>query len=465
MKKKILAFALAVILVLSCCMLAACSDDTKLPPSGTDGSGNGTTKPDNSGSDDKKDPPTTSGGDETNADGLLLEYFDNYVPNSDAKYTGKVGVGGTGASFDKLSVRIGTKVAYENDFDSSSDLPEGVFSVYGGALSDWSVADDTVTAGNKKLAYGGGDSILTLGNTAWGPYRFITSILLEEGGHADLYFCVKDENNYYKVSVSTTAEEGISLVEVKDGKETQISKFALAHSAGTWIPTSVNINKDDIVVYINGDELFRISEDMEAHVYTGYLGFGQWNTELYFDNVVVENMETGEVYYTQDFEDGTFLDTAVFGIRNNADWSIANSSDWEIVELEDGNHVLHFKSTSVRGAAILFDAHLPEGCTSYRFTYEGYVVAGGEGPQCVFEWNIGTMAESTHEGKDYICFDVGGWSGQSAMQEIIGGVKNNIQNNAPIGLLTQTWQKVEVQAYPEVVFGYFDGNFVQAYWW
>lgn len=469
MKKRIPALALAVIMILSSLLMSACSKDPDLPPSGDSATNQagGTT----AGSGDKKDetdpPETTDDNAGTNSDGLLLEYFDNYIPNPDAKYTGKVGVSGSGVSFDKLTVRDGNNDMYVNDFEESSTLPESAFSVFGGALSDWTVKEDTSSdKANKMLVYSGSDeSKLIMGNTLWGPYRLVVSLLLEESGKAEVYFCVKDEKNYYRLTVTGSAEGGVMLEEVKDGNATTLSKLPLAQEVGSWFNVSANIEVDKITVYVAGTELFHVGGDAAAHTYTGYLGLGQWQTELYFDNIVVENPETGEVYYTQDFEDGTFLDNAVYGLRNNGNWSIANSSDWEIVELEDGNHVLHFKSSSVYGAAVLFDANLPEDCTSYRYKYDGYVVTGGEGPQCIYEWNIDTMDESTHLGNDYFCFDVGGWSGQCAIQEIIGGTKNNIQNYASIGLETQTWQTVEILAYPDAVLGYFDGNFVQIYMW
>lgn len=464
MKKKILSLALAVTLILSCCVLAACSDN-KLPPAGNNGDDSGNTTQDNGGKNDETNPPDSSGGDGTNADGLPLEYFDNYVPDENAKYTGKVGVGGTGVSFDKLTVRIGTKVAYENDFDSSSDLPEGVFSVWGGALSDWSVADDTVTEGNKKLAYGGGDSILSLGNTAWGPYRFITAILLDEGGHADIYFCAKDENNYYKLVVTTTAEDGVTLVEKKDGTETQVGKLALKTAAGSWVNVSANVDRDEITVYVNGVDVFRISEDAEAHVYSGLIGIGQWQTEFYIDDIVVTDTASGKVVYSQNFEDGKFMETVTYGLRNGGNWSIANTDDWEVIELDDGNHVLHYKNKNVYGSVILFDPNLPDGCTGYTFSYKGYKVDGNEGFPCVWDWNPDTMVESNGEGKDYMCFNLGGWSGEAAFQVIKGGAKENLRNNAQTGLLTGEWQTVELVMTPESVFAFFHGDFIQAHWY
>ncbi len=465
MKRRILAFLLATLFVLSSLSLAACDNKPSLPDEG-DGTSDGDSNPDTTkapvGTDE---PEETTGekGDGTNAAGLPLEYFDDYVPDSDAKFAGKVGVSGTGVSFDKLTVKIANKSVYENDFESSADLPEGVFSTFSGALSDWSVGNDTVTEGNKCLTPTG-DSILTFGNNKWTSYRFTTSVCLGEDGVAKVIFCAVDESNYYMVTVGAKSDPGLVLTQVKDGKSEKLNSFATTSTTGEWYTVSVNVTKEKVTVFVNGMEMFRVGGDAAATPIAGKLGFSQWQTEVYIDDVTVENLKTGDVIYSQDFEDGKFLDNAEYGVRNGGAWSASDNSakDWEIVESPTGSgKSLHFKTgtSEVYGASVLFDAGIPDGTEAIKFTVHGYRAGGAtayEAWPAIWNWQSAS---------DYLCFNIGGWSGKAAFQVIAGGTKTNKQETADtIGIVDGQWQTLELYIYPNVVYAAFEGKLIQVLW-
>ncbi len=464
MSKRMLALVLAIIFVMSTLALAACKDGSKPDPA-DQGNNASTGDKTTEGKDEGTEPPKKEDNKpETNADGLLTEFFEGYAPDADAKYSGKVGIGGTKVSFDKVRAVIKNKEAVSNDWESGEALNANIFSTLGGKLEDWKVADDTVGSKGKVISYTGSESsILTFGNDKWTAYNFIVPVALEDGGTAEMYICVKDDKNYIKVTAGSTADVGVTAVEVKDGKETKIGTFPMAIEPGSWVNMSATISKSSISIFVAGTELFRIGESAGTHTYSGLFGICQWNTEFYVDNIKIED-GNGKVLYEEDFEDGTFLDNAKYGLRNGGSWSIANTSDWEIAEV-DGNKVLHYKNSGVYGSVVLFDPKIPADAKNIKFSYEGYRVGGSEGYACVWDWNESTMVESTGEGKDYTCLNIGGWSGQCGFQFLTGGSKVNEQNNAPIGLESAKWQKVELYLNPENMFAIFDGNFVQVHWY
>lgn len=456
--KKTLSFILAALMVLSCFALAACS--------GNDGDGATTT---GGGS----DAATTTGGDtigsdeteapDLNENGLPSEFFENYTPDEGAKYQGKAGLSGTGVMFDKLTLRSGRETIYENTFDSNLGISEGVYSVYGGALSDWAIGDDTINAGNKILKYNGSDSsILTLGNDKWTKYRCNVSVALEENGVAELYFCVKDEKNYFKLTVGADAATGMKFTETTDGTEKPIRQLNIKTAPGTWVPLSVDIDVDTIIVYLNGVEIFECNDNAAAVPIEGRVGFSQWNTDVYFDNVTIEDLMTNETIWTIDFEDESVMDSATFGNRNGGSWTNTENQEgeWEITDSPTGDgKALHFGNTGVYGATITFDPEIPEGTEAMKITAHGYR-AGGSGAYEAWPvlWNW-------IDAENYRCCNIGGWSGCAAFQTITGGVKTNHDAcTDPIGIVDGTWQTLEIYIYPEVAYAVFEGNLILTLW-
>ncbi len=455
MKKRTLSLILAALLVLFQFAFTAC-DNGGGPGDGTESAAG------NDGGTDKT--PETEGEPEMNEFGLSKEYFEDYKRDDNAMYYGKMGFGGTKASYDKLTLRVNGQNAYVNEFDESDELPEGLYETYGGALGDWKVADDTVKEGNKKLTYSGSDaSILTVGNAEWGRSSLRVSFAIEEGGKAELYFCVRDDKNFYRVTVPADGS-GVTLAEVKDGKETTISTVPAKEPTGEWIPFVADIGPKLITVYVGGVEMFNISDANKPHVYSGLMGIAQWNTEFYVDNIKVEDSATGKVYYEQDFEDGTFLDTCIFGERNGASWTVASASDWELVKLDDGNTVLHFKNSGVYGAVALFDPKLPEDCKSVKVTYQGYKIAGSEGYAFVWDWQQDSV-DANGDGADYYAYNLGGWTGKSGFQTITGGTKVNSEGTLEVGLQNEVWQTVEVYLTENAAFGCFEGKIYETLWY
>lgn len=456
MKKKLLALLLAMTFILMSVAATSCSGEGSTPPPAGGGTGDAN-EPGGTQASAGTEAPDTEAPVETNEYGFPREFFEDYMPNDDAQYSGKVGISGTaGVLFDDFRVRMGTlDEVFRYDFEDGKALPDGMFTTFGGAVADWQIAED---GDNHALTYkGSGDSVLTVGNNKWtGKYTVTAKVKLAAGGEARLYFCVKDENNLY---YATATETTVSLHQIENGTDKELNTIPIGVKADEMFPMSVTVNLDGAEVYIDSENYFNVGEDLEEHVYAGKFGFSVWSTDVYFDNVKIVDSKTGEVLFEEDFEgDCDFLTNATFGIRNGGNWTI-NPADIEIIEIEGGNHVLHIPASCGNGPTVLFDGNIGDGKSTYTFTYDGYVVSGGEAFPCV--WDVKDTVDSNGHLADYLCYNLGGWSKQCGFQTIIGGNKTADQTNASAGIVDQTWQHIRVELISTGAILYLDDNLVQ----
>ena len=486
MKKRMTSLILTLVILLSMLVFASCGGDEVKPPIGTNA-------PDNTGaqSGDTQPPEETDKPEDTepviDENGLSSEFFSDYMRDDNAKYVGKFGIGASGAviSFDKFRALTSRSVEmYGNDFEVDTEINTSIFTPLTAAGGDWDLdmADFTIvdedlgeeaTEANRMLVFGDSavtGAMLAMGNPDWGPCRLNVSIKHDgSSGTADIFFCVIDEKNYYCLQVGSGDNASMKVFKITDGKSEQVAMLGIGITADTWTPVSINVAYDMIIIYVGGIEYFHITDEpTDNELITGKFGFGQWNTQFYIDNFKIEDIETGETIYFQDFENASdFIANAEFGVRNGGSWPNSTNSDGDWVvkaELDaDGNeldnHALYFGgATSITGAAIAFDVEIPEDCKGYKITCDGMRTAGTgayEGWTLIWGWK---------SANDYIDYNLNGWSGAAGFQEIVAGVKTNTTTTELIGMKTNEWQTAEIYVYPDVTYAYFEGKFYQNLW-
>lgn len=481
MKRRVLSALLAVLMLLTLCLAAACGGDDS-DPSGDSSAQDTTSPPGSSNDSETREEETTDA--ETDENGLLSKFFSDYESDPEAKFVGMTAIGATGTAvmFDNFRVLSAkTEEIYANDFEGENALIlfEKMTATGGdwdGADGDWAVIDQTVADGenpNKVLAFSGSakGAMLAFGNKKWGPCRLNVRVGINEGDNsAQIYFCVTDEKNYYYLDVRAAEGGSICVYQVSAGNEKAVSQqFNYAITYGTLYPVSISVGRDEVDIYFDGEEFFRISLSTEdLQVPTGKIGFSQWKTQVYIDDVVITDIATGNVIYENDFEDPNALSIATYGLRNGGVWANPDNSngDWVIAKetTQDGtevdNNILYFGgSISEYGATVLFDPEIPEDCEGYKITYRAMRLTGAdsyEGYPVVYGWD---------SENDYYCFNLGGWSGCAAFQTITAGSKiNSPATTEQIGIQNYVWQTVEVYVYPNVCYGFFEGRFLQALW-
>lgn len=478
MKKRVISIILAAVMLIPMLVLTACNDEPDLPIVDNNGTGNaGVDTNGGAGTTDTTAPVTTEL--EIGENGLPTIYFDDYIANTEAVYTGMVGIGANkaGVDFDNFRVVSSDKkdIIYE-EFTEITELNSLVYTGFaapGGnwtpALSDWVVGVDELDEENKQLTFSAESAegaMLLMGNSAWGPYRFSVKVkLADETETASVYFCVKDEKNYYELAVSAAS---VVLNEVKDGEATVINSINMLTPVGEWVPTSVSVNTKNISVYVNGNEMMRVSDaESEEALVTGKFGFGQWNSSFMIDNVQIVDIVTGEVYYSEDFEDADdFVENCIFGNRNGGnytytegDWVVRKETDADGNEID--NMVLAYDGDITKyGAIIAFDGvNIPAECEGYKIVID--VMRTGGTSQTSEGWAIvwGYSADT-----DYINYNYGGWSGAGGFQLISGGSKTNKNMSTAIGMENHVWATSEVHIYKDVAYSYYNGNLIQLLW-
>ncbi len=477
MKKRIFSLILAVLMLVP--VLAACKEESK-PPIVNDGGSDTAGGPADSGNDTTDTSEKKETEVEIGSNGLPTIYFEDYIPNTEAVYTGMAGFGASnkGVAFDDFRVVSSDKkdIIFE-EFTETTELNSLIYTAFAAPGGDWTpnLADFTVGADetdeeNKQLVFANETAkgaMVLMGNSAWGPYRTSVKIkLATDTDVASLYFCVKDEKNYYELAVSASE---IVLNEVKDGKATPVNTLAMPTAVGEWIPLSCNINIKDISIYVAGNEVIRVtSEPSDEALVTGKFGLGQWQTQYVIDNLKIIDAKTGEVYYENDFENAAdFMSKCTYGVRNGGSYTPADG-DWSVrKELDkDGNEVDNMVlacdvATGISGAMLIFgDAiNIPASCEGYKITFD---VMRTKGANASSEgWTIvwGYSADT-----NYTNYNYGGWSGCGGFQLIKDGTKTNKNMATVIGMEDYAWKTSEVHIYKDVCYSYYNGTLIQILW-
>lgn len=476
--KKLLSLLLVAVMLLSALTLVSCGDDdSKLPIDDDESAGSGDAADSGDGEETEEDSETETEI-ELEENGLPKEYFSDYIPDENAQYTGMVGIGANkaGVDFDNFRVIYARKDIIYEEFTEITELNPLIFSGFaapGGDwdadLADWVIGADELDEENKQLTFTAEDAtnaMLLMGNTEWGPYRLNVKVkLADETEVAYVYFCVQDEKNYYVLEVGADNNTCIRVSKVTDGTSEVVSELGIPVTVGEWVATSVALEQETVTVYVGGNEYIRFgTAESDAALVTNKFGVGQWQTQFYVDNYKIIDIETGEVYYSQDFENADdFVSKCTFGNRNGGNYTYTEG-DWVIKEAVgvDGNttKVLAFEgATTINGAMILFpDITIPETCNGYKIVMDAYRV-GGAGAYEFIATVWGYQSDN-----DYINFNYGGWSGAGAYQVIAGGSKTNHDTCDLIGLETGVWVQTTVEVYKDVSYAYYGDKFVQLLW-
>ncbi len=305
--KKLLAMILVISMLL---VLAACGGEEKPGPTpgptpGTDTPSSGNAGGDTTVNNDKPDEP------------------DEYQPDLDAKYGGMVGIGTeTGvAYFDniKLVSKQSNKMVLIDNKLEEGNLPEFTNHVSVGGNWDKDAADISIvvdpseeykedTAEEKKnhviaVNTDGTGVLAAMGEAQWNYYQYMAKVLpADENTVINLYFCMKDENNYFVLSLGENGNTQVDCYQVKDGvKETAAFKIKASLSLEEFTPIGITVDREIIDIYIDGAlklSLFNPDFENQYYEYKGEVepssitesGYGAPGAELVYFPVAPENV-------------------------------------------------------------------------------------------------------------------------------------------------------------------------------
>lgn len=289
--KKILAILLAAMMLVS---LAACGEDEPKIPGGDTAADTAGGEGDTAGETEGETEPV-----ETEPEEVV------YEPDFDAKYGGMVGmsVEAGEAWFDNIKVtsKQSNKLQLLNCDMEDGNAPEFVYTA-GDAIS---VATDPLASEDDdeigKVLAGAAGSVAYTGDGDWNYYQYAVKVLPADNDTIiNIMFCIKDENNYYMLTLGEDGNTLCDCYEVKDGVKTSIAaKVFDTLPLDTWSTIGVTVEREIIDVYINGEKRFSLfNEDFTYSVSiaptatidapycaswesSAILNDGQWNDTTY----------------------------------------------------------------------------------------------------------------------------------------------------------------------------------------
>jgi len=267
--KRIVAILLVLTMIFAFVACAKDNDDGK----DTTGEGNNVT--------DTND--TTSGGEETDKPKQK-----EYEPDPDAKYGGMVGVGGQGGVvyFDNLKVlsKGGYGNLYLNEFEDG-DLSTFKYKTIDGNWdadqADWSITEDPLASAdsekiNMVLQYTGDGTgaVAYTGDNIWNYYQLTVRVLPSTAETPfDIYFCMKDEKNYFVLTFGEDEGKKMNVYQVVDGKKDSAAfQIPITLKTEEWNAIGITVNRETIEIYINGIlyyDLFNPNFTNNYYEYTG----------------------------------------------------------------------------------------------------------------------------------------------------------------------------------------------------
>lgn len=447
--KKYLALLLAAVMVTGT-MLTACSSSGTIE---TEGSGsNNAVETSGEAAPEGQPEETEPAAEETKP--AETEYV--YTPDPANQYTGGVGVSQYSTSVSYTSIKVTNnadrKTLLNVSFDDPSEIEGWNYFSRGSwdanNTSDWTVADGALNFTNKDV---NGASIWT-GDPQWGNYNVTVKGIVNEGIEGlGIYFGVKDASNYYYFNLGGWSNTVACVEWVIDGQSGNTDKLPIKLNYGEEYTISVNVGKDVIYGYLNGEQLFQIGGTTSETINQGAVGFGSWSTAAYFDNMKVTDFATGEVLYENDFSTQEKFDEIKHDLVPYSGGSYNNGTDnftWE-------DEMLNQTDTSM--TAITSWVGDPT-WRNYIYTVDFKPYAGSEGASvfvCV-----------QPDVPKYTLLNIGGWTNTLAAWQWYdaGANTDNSGSAASYSVVYDEWHTAQFVVLDYAIFAYINGELVTTYW-
>jgi hypothetical protein len=139
-------------------------------------------------------------------------------------------------------------------------------------------------------------------------------------------FRYEDRNNYYRFLWGANSDWSRSLVKIKDGMLDVLAWDTPSYVTGQSYQLQIVAQGDAIKVLIDGDIVFSV---VDSSFTEGTVAlFSIYNKGSVFDDVLVEDIASGNVLVWDDFNDGNFTGWTIVddGTNTASAWSASNGS-------------------------------------------------------------------------------------------------------------------------------------------
>ncbi len=479
--RKIMAAVIAITMLLPLAF-TSCGKDEQLPPpvgSGETAGGNADVPSVNESDADVTDESKTTVPEQQGSN----EYV--YIPDPNANYSGMVGIGSNGASFNIESITVKNSAdrvdLYVNDFSGDDPLAGWSYSTaVGGTWSPDSASSVYTVADGEKgkvLSLSNADvngSMAYFGDKQWNYIRSTFKMSINEYGNGVvIYFCMTDDNNYYQLVIGDDGGTTMTVSRIKDGTKEQLDSLPVEVGnivSGEVFPLSISVEREYIVVYVNSVQCFNLFGEVKPK--TGGIGFSSWSTGVSFDNILVTSNKDGEVIYEEDFEDMTTLvgayEPRTYSYGNLQMGSITDptskdaymAGDWSkfwVIAEGDGGHgnVMQLNTADLQGGAVVLTESLNNAkWTNYTFEFDAHVEIPNE---C---WLIYSLVEDDN---NHLIWNVGGWANTKTcfQPNVNGSITQEVQTEKSFNF--DEWHHIKMIITDSIVLGYVDGELISTH--
>lgn len=203
-----------------------------------------------------------------------------YVPDPEAKYGGMVGIGVESGSayFDNLKVvskQSNKMVLMNTTLDKGDAAPEftngATVEVVIDPLGEYKEDEEEE---KKNHVISSSDAMAITGDKEWNYYQYALKILpADETTVVNLYFCVKDENNYFVLTFGEEGNTKVDCYQVVDGeKKSAAFKINYALPATEWTAVGITVDREIIDIFIDGAKKFSLFNPEFENQYYDYSG-------------------------------------------------------------------------------------------------------------------------------------------------------------------------------------------------
>ena len=147
----------------------------------------------------------------------------------------------------------------------------------------------------------------------WSDYRVTLTMRSDDNDVIGVMFRHRDNNNYYRFSWDTQAAQR-RLVKRENGLFTVLAEDAVQYVPRQTYQVEIVAQGTTLEVSIDGVLIFSVTDTSSAD---GTIALYSWaNDGSYFDDILVEDLSTGAVLLSSDFNGGDF-----------SDWTIVDEGD------------------------------------------------------------------------------------------------------------------------------------------
>ena len=180
-----------------------------------------------------------------------------------------------------------------------------------GAFTGWTIVDQGKNHGPSVWSATSG-SLLQSGNIdgtfalymarTWTDYRFTAKLRSSDKGPMGVMFRYQDSNDYYRFSWDG---RGLRRLEkVQNGAITVLAKDAIPYVTGEIYNLEITAKGATIEVYINGKIVFSVTDSSLPRGTVAL--YSSYNPGSSFDDVLVQDLATGVLLVSDDFNGGAF---------------------------------------------------------------------------------------------------------------------------------------------------------------